>query len=148
MRVEADMQAALRGGINSASDIPTSDTNRERNVATLEMMGIALPRVGRTQMNPLPDQRDPYSAANANAGVLVPDRAKGQWGCHMPTKTRPVSLKHWRNSRLPTHDSTGAEIEVVMSSRSRLRVAVRTLVRERTVRRRGRRQRLAVAAPR
>ena len=34
-------------GINSASDIPTSDTTRERNVATLEMMGIALPRVGR-----------------------------------------------------------------------------------------------------
>ena len=39
-------------GINSASDIPTSDTNRERNVATLEMMGIALPRVGRAPICP------------------------------------------------------------------------------------------------
>ena len=41
------------GGINSASDIPTSDTTRERNVATLEMMGIALPRVGRAPKCPL-----------------------------------------------------------------------------------------------
>ena len=136
MRAKADFAGALIP--------PPTFPHRERNVATLRDDGYCTAARGPHANEPFAGPARPVQRGKRKCGA----GQKGSGAATCKQKTRPVSLKHWRNSRLPTHDSTGAEIEVVMSSRSRLRVAVRTLVRERKVRRRGRRQRLVVAAPR